>query len=38
MDGVAQEYSNALNREITFLDISAETWEQELRKPGFRNN
>src|SRR5262249_38603208 len=32
MDGVAREYSEALNREVTDLDIPPEDWEQELKK------
>jgi NAD(P)H dehydrogenase (quinone) len=32
MDGVAREFSDALNREITYSDISPEEWEQTLRK------
>src|ERR1700745_2679631 len=28
MDGVAREYSDALNRPITYSDISPEKWEQ----------
>jgi len=31
MDGVAREFSEALNREITYSDISPEQWEQELK-------
>src|SRR5215467_12809915 len=34
MYGVAREYSDALNREITYLDIPHEDWERELRKVG----
>ena len=34
MDGVAREYSDALNRKITYSDISPEEWERELRKAG----
>ena len=34
MQGVAREYSDALNREITYLDIPHEDWERELRKAG----
>ena len=34
MDGVAREYSDALNREITYSDISPEDWERELKKAG----
>jgi uncharacterized protein YbjT (DUF2867 family) len=32
MDGVALEFSDALNREITYSDISPEEWEQRLRR------
>jgi NAD(P)H dehydrogenase (quinone) len=32
MDGVAREFSDALNREIAYSDISPEKWEQGLRK------
>src|SRR3984885_15738164 len=31
MDGVAREFSQALNREITYSDISPEKWEQGLK-------
>lgn len=31
MDGVAREFSDALNREITYSDISPEKWEQGLK-------
>jgi uncharacterized protein YbjT (DUF2867 family) len=34
MDGVAREYSEALNREITYSDIPPRDWEQGLRKLG----
>src|SRR5438552_13624291 len=34
MDGVAREYSDALNREITYSDISPEDWERGLKKVG----
>src|SRR3954468_17442639 len=34
MDGVAREYSEALNREVTYSDISPEAWERELKKVG----
>jgi uncharacterized protein YbjT (DUF2867 family) len=34
MTGVAREYSDALNREITYSDISPEDWERELTKVG----
>jgi len=32
MDGVAREFSEALNREIVYSDISPEKWEQRLKK------
>jgi uncharacterized protein YbjT (DUF2867 family) len=28
LDGVAREFSEALNREVTYSDISPEEWEQ----------
>jgi NAD(P)H dehydrogenase (quinone) len=34
MDGVAREFSDALNREITYSDIPAEDWERGLKKWG----
>jgi uncharacterized protein YbjT (DUF2867 family) len=34
MHGVAREYSEALNREITYTDIPPEDWERELKKVG----
>src|SRR3954467_13109343 len=34
MDGVAREYSDALNREVTYRDISPEEWERELKRAG----
>jgi hypothetical protein len=34
MHGVAREYSDALNREITYADIPPEEWERELKKVG----
>jgi NAD(P)H dehydrogenase (quinone) len=34
MQGVAREYSNALNREITYCDIPPEDWELELKRAG----
>jgi uncharacterized protein YbjT (DUF2867 family) len=34
MHGVAREYSEALNREITYADIPPEDWERELKKVG----
>src|ERR1700736_3894921 len=35
MYGVAQEFSDALNREVTYSDIPAEDWERGLKKVGF---
>src|SRR5215467_10975248 len=32
MEGVAQEYAEALHREIAYTDIPPETWEQGLHK------
>jgi uncharacterized protein YbjT (DUF2867 family) len=32
--GIAREYSDALNREITYADIPPEAWERELKKAG----
>src|SRR2546428_9380747 len=34
MDGVAREYSDALNREVTYVDIPPEEWERELQMAG----
>lgn len=34
MHGVAREYSVALNREVTYVDIPPEDWERELKKAG----
>jgi len=34
MDGVAREFSDALNREVTYSDISPEEWEQTLKRQG----
>ena len=34
MDEVAREYSEALNREVTYSDIPPEDWEQGLKKAG----
>ena len=34
MHGVAREYSDALDREITYADISPEGWERELKRLG----
>jgi uncharacterized protein YbjT (DUF2867 family) len=32
VDGVAREFSDALNREVTYSDISPEEWEQRLKR------
>jgi uncharacterized protein YbjT (DUF2867 family) len=32
MDGVAREFSDALNREVTYSDLSPEEWEQRLKR------
>jgi uncharacterized protein YbjT (DUF2867 family) len=37
MHGIAREYSEALTREITYLDIPPEDPEQDLKKVGCRN-
>ena len=34
MHGVAREYSDALNREVTYADIPPEDWERQLKKAG----
>jgi uncharacterized protein YbjT (DUF2867 family) len=34
MHGVAREYSEALNREVTYLDIPPEEWERALTREG----
>ena len=34
MDGVAREFSAALNREITYVDVPAEDWERDLNEAG----
>src|SRR5262245_7546293 len=34
MNGVAGEYSDALNREVTYSDISPEDWEWQLKQVG----
>jgi NAD(P)H dehydrogenase (quinone) len=34
MNGVAREYSDALNRDVTYSDIPPEVWERELKKVG----
>jgi NAD(P)H dehydrogenase (quinone) len=34
MDGVAREFSDALNRQITYADVSPEKWEEGLKRQG----
>jgi hypothetical protein len=34
MQGVAREYPDALNREVTYTDIAPEDWERELKRVG----
>jgi uncharacterized protein YbjT (DUF2867 family) len=34
MDGVAREYSEALNRDVTYLDIPPADWERGLKQAG----
>ena len=34
LHGVAREYSEALNREVTYADIPPEDWERNLKKVG----
>ncbi len=34
MDGVAREYSDALNREVTYYDMPPDEWERELKRLG----
>ncbi len=34
LDGVAREFSAALNRQVTYSDISPEEWEQKLKVQG----
>jgi len=34
MNGVAREYSEALNREVTYADIPPDDWAQRLKKAG----
>jgi NAD(P)H dehydrogenase (quinone) len=34
LHGIAREYSEALNREVTYADIAPEVWEQGLKKLG----
>jgi hypothetical protein len=34
MNGIAREYSDALNREVTYYDIPHPEWERELKREG----
>ena len=34
MDGVAREYSDALNRGVTYYDMPPDEWEHELKRQG----
>jgi hypothetical protein len=34
MHAVAREFSDALNGEVTYSDISPEDWEQQLKRAG----
>ena len=34
MHAVAREFSDALNREVTYADIPPEEWERELKRAG----
>src|SRR5215471_8118442 len=34
MDRIAREYSEALNREVTYVDIPREDWERQLKRAG----
>ena len=34
MHGVAREFSDALNREVTYSDIPPGDWERELKRAG----
>jgi hypothetical protein len=34
MKEIAREYSDALSREITYVDILPEDWERELKRAG----
>jgi uncharacterized protein YbjT (DUF2867 family) len=38
MDGVAREFSDALNREVAYTDISPGEWEQKLKSQGMPEN
>jgi hypothetical protein len=34
MNGVAREFSDALNRAVTYSDVPAQDWERELKRAG----
>ena len=34
MDGVAREFSEALNREVTYSDVASDDWERDLKSMG----
>jgi NAD(P)H dehydrogenase (quinone) len=34
MDGIAREFADALNRDVTYSDVPAEDWERQLKKQG----
>jgi hypothetical protein len=34
MNGLARDYSEALNREVTYSDIPPEDWERDLKRVG----
>src|SRR5215471_876064 len=34
MNGVAREFSEALNREVTYSDVASDDWERELKSKG----
>jgi NAD(P)H dehydrogenase (quinone) len=34
LHGIAREYSEALNRKVTYEDIPPEDWERELKRVG----
>jgi len=38
MNEVAREYSEALGRDVTYLDISPEDWERDLKKAGLADH
>src|SRR5688572_20312940 len=38
MHGVAREYSDALNREVVYLDIPPADWERELKQTGLQEH